>query len=127
MENIEVVTQKSFNDHDLLLVLHRDVQHITDTLKDLKDTDIKEIKERTAERLQKIEDDYCTETKARQMVDALETETAKVMDDHETRMRSLERKDDQWFGKQSVVAALFSAGVAIFAALLASGLFTHHI
>jgi len=123
MENLEVVSQKSFNDHDLLLVLHRDVQHITDTLKELKDTDIREIKENTAARLQKIEDNYTTKAEVRQIVGELEKETIKVLDDHETRIRATERYMWARVGAAGAIGGI----IAFLGYFIASGLFNHHL
>lgn len=91
METLEVTSQKNFNDHDLLLVLHRDVQHIMESMKDLKENDIKEIKENSAARLQKLEDNCITKAEVDQILRSLATDADKLHEDHETRLRFIER------------------------------------
>ena len=47
--------------------------------------------------------------------------TADKLLDHETRIRTLEKQNDRWFGKQSVVATLVASAVALISALISAG------
>lgn len=102
---IQQVDTPNLNDHDILLVLYRDVQHLTQSLKDLKEGDIKELKEGTASRLAKLEE--TSVTKGDLVV--LQKEGDKIHDDHERRIRFLERW--VWIGIALVAALEFGIQV----------------
>src|SRR4051812_29554091 len=75
------------NDHDILIALYRDVQHLTETVKSIKEGDIKEIKDGTNARLIRIEETYFPRNEAVQFKNEFE----QLHEDHEVRMRFLER------------------------------------
>jgi DNA replication protein DnaD len=78
------------SDHDLLVVLHTKLQGVVE--------DIRQIKENTASRLSRLEDNSLTKAEADKIVTNAQknaavthTDMNKKIDDHERRIRNIER------------------------------------
>jgi len=75
---------QNMSDHDLLITMHEQIKNIR--------IDIKELKDGTSERLSKLEEDHVS---------------SEVVNDHEARLREIEKFKENWTGRNAVLAVIF--------------------
>lgn len=89
MENPVIPPTLPQNEHDLLVTIHGQVGRALTDIKDVKD-DIKSMRENISERVAKLEE---TKVGKKDMQD-MQANADKIHDDHEDRLRAVEKQSD---------------------------------
>lgn len=99
-------TPNGLSDHDLLIELRTEMRGVRSDVKDLRDN--------TTKRVDDLENDKAN----RDEMMNLKRDADKIHDDHETRLRNLEKDNDNFKGKYAIVGGII---VIIVSALVSWG------